>query len=159
MNWDFATDIILYAAILLLAVFAALGLYQWLSRKSLKKVDSALKLMLVPLSLVVITYLIFDHLFILGTAPNDPTKPSFPSTHAMVVTTIFALLALASPRYIKSKPLRCFLDLLMLALLAVTALGRVLSENHSTIDVACGIIFGIIFATIYFILTKTKEKK
>lgn len=157
MNWDLATDIILYASIALLAVFGVLGLYQWIARKSLKKVDKTLKYMLIPLVLMVAIYIVFDHFIILGYAPNNPEKPSFPSTHAMVTTTIFALTTLALPRYIKSKPLRLVLDLVMLALLATLAAGRVISENHTAIDVACGIVFGVILATIYYIMTKERK--
>lgn len=157
MNWDFATDIILYAAILILGVFALTALFEWVSRKSFKKIDKPLRLMPVPLILMAITYFIFDYIFILGTAPNDPTKPSFPSTHAMVVTTIFAMTALVLPRYVKSKPLRVVLCLTMLVLLALTAAGRVISENHSPVDVACGIVFGVIFGTFYYLTIKEKK--
>lgn len=157
MNWALATDIILYAAIILIAVFALLGLYQWISRKSLKKVDRALRLIPLPLILMVITYFIFDKLWILATAPNDPTKPSFPSTHVMVVATIFLLTALILPRYLKSKPLRLTLDFLMLALFAVVAVGRIIIGAHWPADVACGAVFAAIFATVYYLMLKEKK--
>ncbi|MDO4611864.1 MAG: phosphatase PAP2 family protein [Candidatus Saccharibacteria bacterium] len=157
MNWDLATDIILYAAIALVGFFALLGFCEWIKRKSFKKIDQPLKTMPIPLILMVVIYIVFDYFLILGTAPNDPTKPSFPSTHAMVVTTIFALTALALPHYLKTKTLRFALCLIMLALLAITAFGRVISGNHSEIDVACGIVFGVILGTIYYLTLKEKK--
>jgi len=157
MNWSLATDIILYSSIALLAVLALFGLYQWISRKSLKKVDRALRLIPLPLVLMVITYFIFDNLLILATAPNDPTKPSFPSTHVMVVATIFLLVALILPRYLKSKPLRLTIDFLMLTLFAVVAAGRIIIGAHWPTDVACGAVFAIIFATVYYLMLKEKK--
>ncbi len=157
MNWDLATDIILYAALGLFGVFAALGLCQLIARKSLKKVDRELTMMLPPLVLMVAIYIIIDYFLILGTAPNNPTKPSFPSTHMMVVTTIFALTALALPRYVKPKPLRITLYIIMTILLILTGFGRIVSENHTPTDVAAGLVFGIILGTIYYLMKKEQK--
>ncbi len=157
MNWDTATDIILYASIALVAVYGILGLYEWITRKSLKKVDRELKMMLIPLALMVIIYIIFDKFLVLNTAPNNPDKPSFPSSHVLVTTTIFLLTALALPRYIKTKSLRIALDAVMLILIAATSAGRVISENHWASDVIAALIFAIILSVIYYILIHERK--
>ena len=102
MQWSKITDIILVTAFAVLAVFAILGFYQWIKRKSIKKVDQPLLAMLAPLSLMAIAYIIFDKFLVLNTRPNGSGEPSFPSTHTMVVATIFLLTALILPKYIKS---------------------------------------------------------
>ena len=107
MQWDKISDIILISSLAVLAVFAILGLLQLFSRKSLKKVDPELTWMMFPLTLMAITYYIFDHFLIWNTRPNGSGEPSFPSTHAMVVATIFLLVAIALPKYVKSK-IACF---------------------------------------------------
>lgn len=158
MNWDKITDIILFASIALLGVFALLGLYQWITRKSLKKVDRNLLAFFVPLILMVITYLIFDKLFILNTRPDGSGEPSFPSSHAMAVTTIFMLIALNLPTYIRQKPLRVVLYILMFALTILVAIGRVLADKHWASDVLAGLVFAGIFILVYYlIIRRTKN--
>ena len=159
MQWETATDVILIAAIAVLGVFGLLGLIEWISRKSLKKVDKELIGMIVPMLLMAATYFIFDKFLILNTRPNGSGEPSFPSSHTMVVATIFFCVMLALPKYIKNKPLRIFLDIVMLALIALTATGRVLSNMHWLSDVLGGLGFAMIFALIYYFIKKHHQKE
>ena len=154
MQWAKITDIILIASLAILAVFAILGLYQWISRKSLKKVDKPLLWMSLPLALMAATYFIFDKILIWNTRPNGSGEPSFPSTHTMVVATIFFCVAIILPQYVKSKIARVIIDLLMLALLALVCVGRVAANMHWTSDVIGGLVFAIIFAVIYYLIIR-----
>ena len=159
MDWDKATDIILYASFAIVGMFALLGLCQWIRRKSLKKVDKSLLFMPIPLALMAIVYIVFDKFLVLNTRPNGSGEPSFPSTHTMVVGTIFMITAIALPRFIKSKFACAVIDIVMLALFAVTAAGRVLSDMHRLSDVIAGAVFALIFAVIYFVIVKLTTKK
>ena len=154
MNWDQATDIILYASFAVLAIFAILGACQLIKRKSIKQVDRPLLAMFIPLSLVVITYIVFDKFLILNTRPDGSGEPSFPSTHAMVVATIFAVVGLALKYYVKIKALRIIIDSIMLILTVIVALGRVLADKHWTSDVIAGLIFAAVFAIIYYLIIR-----
>ena len=116
MNWDKASDIIVYAAIAIVGIFAVMGLYQWITRKSLKKVDKTIWFMLIPLVLLAITYFLFDHVFIWNVRPDGSGEPSFPSTHTMITATVFFCTAIALPKYIKQKSLLIFLDLVILGM-------------------------------------------
>lgn len=154
MQWDKISDIILIASLAVLAVFAILGLFQLFSRKSLKKVDPELTWMMLPLTLMAITYYIFDHFLIWNTRPNGSGEPSFPSTHVMVVATIFLLVAIALPRYVKSK-IACFIiDILMLTLAVLVCIGRVAANMHWISDVVGGVAFAAIFAVIYYLIIR-----
>lgn len=157
MQWSKITDIILIAALAVLVVFALLGLYQWITRKSLKKVDQPLLAMLAPLSLMAIAYVVFDKFIILNTRPNGSGEPSFPSTHTMVTATIFLLAAIALPRYIKSKTALIVLDFLMLALTILICIGRVLANMHWVSDCIGGLIFAAIFAVIYYLIIRRSK--
>ena len=156
MNWDTITNIILIAAIAVLGVFGLLGIYQWTTRKRFTKIDRNLRFAIIPTALMVITYFIFDHFLIWNTRPNGAGEPSFPSSHTMLVATVFALAAINLPKYIKSKPLLIILDCLMLILVALTAVGRVLANQHWVSDVVGAFIFSAIFIAIYYI-TLRKE--
>lgn len=151
MQWSKITDIILIASIAVLGVFAILGFCQLVRRKSLKKVDKPLLAMLIPLVLMAITYFIFDKFLVLNIRPNGSGEPSFPSTHTMVVATIFLLTAIILPNYIKSKTARIILDTIMLLFIILVSVGRVLANMHWVSDVVGGLIFAVIFATIYYL--------
>lgn len=159
MDWDKSTDIILIASIASLAVFAILGLCQLIKRKSIKKVDKELLFMLLPLILMVIVYVVFDKVLIWNTRPDGSGEPSFPSTHVMVVTTIFLLIALALPRYIKSKAACAVLDLMMLVFIILNGVGRVLANKHWASDVVGASAFSLIFALIYYLTAIWRRKK
>ncbi|MBQ2695310.1 phosphatase PAP2 family protein [Candidatus Saccharibacteria bacterium] len=159
MQWDFVTDIILYASFAVLAVFIVLGAIQLFQKKSLKKVDRALTAMFPPLVIMTAIYFIFDKIWILNTRPNGSGEPSFPSSHAMAVATIFGMTALALPKYIKSKPLRITLYTIMLILLILVCIGRVASGMHWATDVACGLVFAFILVILYYLISKPSKKE
>ena len=158
MQWDLITNIILISSIITIGAFAVLGLYQWISRGSIAKVDRYLRWLPLPLVLMVITYLVFDHILIWNTRPDGSGEPSFPSSHVMVVTTIFFLVTLILPHYVKNKTLRIVLELLMLILISLTCTGRILAGKHWWSDVIGGVIFAFIFSEIYYLIIKRSKR-
>ena len=159
MNWDKATDIMVYTAIATAGILAVLGIYQWITRKSFKKIDRCLVALIVPAILVVTTYFIFDHVFILNVRPDGSGEPSFPSTHTTITATVFFCTAIALPKYIKQKSLLIFLDLVMLAFVILVPVGRVLANKHWVSDCIGGLIFAAIFAGIYLYFIKKFTRK
>ncbi|MBR3322035.1 phosphatase PAP2 family protein [Candidatus Saccharibacteria bacterium] len=157
MDWNLITNIILITSFAVLAVFVILGFCQWIKRKSLKKVDKELLWMPLPLALMAATYFIFDKFLILNTRPNGSGEPSFPSTHVMVVATIFALAALILPRYIKSDFILTIFYAIMLTLIIITCVGRVFADMHWVSDVVGALIFALIFAVIYYLIIRRKH--
>ncbi|MBR2837013.1 phosphatase PAP2 family protein [Candidatus Saccharibacteria bacterium] len=154
MNWDLITNIILITAIAILGIMALLGAYQWTTRGSIKKVDRHLLAMIPPLVMMLIIYIFFDKFLILATRPDGSGESSFPSTHVMAVATIFAMVAISLPRYIKSKNLRVTLDAVMAILTLLTAIGRIMAGKHWPTDVLGALIFAAAFACIYYWLLK-----
>ena len=152
MFWDILSDIIVALAILAFAAIVFTGFYQLIKRKSLKKVDREISLMAVPAILLLIVYVIFENLIILNTRPNGSGEPSFPSTHTMITATIFFCIAVALPRYIKSKTACIIIDAIMLILLTLLCFGRVLADMHWVSDVLAGLSFSLFFAAIYCLL-------
>jgi len=159
MEWEKITNITLLTSFAVLAVFAGLGLYQWVTRKSLKKVDRRLLLMIVPLALMAITYFVFDKIIIVNVRPDGSGEPSFPSTHVMVVATIFFLATLNLNKYVKQKSLRLVCEIIMFILLSLTCTGRVLAGKHWITDVLAGLAFAFVFSEVYYLLIKKRNKK
>lgn len=158
MQWDLITNIILVAAIAILGLFVCLGLYQWISRKSFKKIDPELRWAIVPIALMAITYFVFDHILIWNTRPDGSGEPSFPSSHVMLVTTTFFLTAAILPKYVKSQATRIIIYILMLILLILVCVGRVLANKHWISDVEGALIFSLIFAAIYILILRRTTK-
>lgn len=157
MEWAKVTDIILIAALAVLGVFALLGLYQWITRKSFKKIDPNLRAFIIPMLTMAAIYIIFDKFIILSVRPDGSGEPSFPSSHTMVVATIFFITALNLKYYVRKTPLRITLDVTMLILIALTAAGRILSNKHWPMDVACGLVFAVVLAGFYYLLSRRKN--
>ena len=157
MAWEKISDVILLSALATLTVFAGIGLYQWISRKSLKKVDRALLSFFPPLLIMAAVYFIFDKFLIISTRPNGSGESSFPSSHVMVVATIFFMVSLALPYYVKSRLACVFLILAMLVLVALVCVGRVLSNMHWISDVVGGVAFAAIFAVAYYLMIRRKN--
>ena len=158
MQWDKITDIVLVASFAVLGVLGVLGVYQWITRKSLKKVDRELVAMIPSLALMALVYVVFDKFIVLATRPDGSGESSFPSTHVMVVATIFLLAGLALPKYIKNKWVRIVIDVMMVGLVVLTAVGRVLANKHWPADVIGGVVFAAAFAGIYLFIVKFKRK-
>ena len=159
MQWDKISDIILISSLVILAVFAVLGLIQLIQRKSLWKVDRALLAFIPPLVLMAITYFVFYKFIVLNVRPNGSGEPSFPSTHVMVVATIFFISFFAIPKYVKSNVARTIIFLMMLILLGLVCAGRILSNMHWLSDVIGALIFSAIFTLIYYFISRDKDKK
>lgn len=164
MNWDTITNIILISSFAVLAIFVVLAIIQWISRKSIKKIDKQLLWMPIPLIVMIIVYLVFDKLLpqifpdAMPTRPDGSGEYSFPSTHVMVVTTIFFIVSTALPKYIKSKTVCIIFDIVMFALASLVATGRVLANKHSVIDVIGAVVFAFIFLEIYILCLKKHKK-
>jgi undecaprenyl-diphosphatase len=154
MQWKLISDVILISAFAVFAVFAILALCQLIKRRSLKKVDKQLLWAILPFALMAIAYVVFDKFIVLNTRPNGSGEPSFPSTHVMVVATIFLVVASILPKYIKSKSACVVLDLMMLLLLFLVCAGRVFSKMHWISDVLGGLGFAAIFAGIYYLIIR-----
>lgn len=159
MDWELITNIILIISIIALIIFAFLGLYQWITRKSLKKVD--LRLLCVPIPLIIMTlvYFLFANLLIVNTRPDGSGISSFPSSHVMTVATIFFIITIMLPKYVKNRTTRIILDVIMVVLISLVSIGRVLSGMHWPIDVIGALAFAFIFSEIYYLLVHKGEKR
>ena len=158
MNWDKATDLMVYSALATVAVLGVMGAYQWITRKSFKKIDKPLVALLVPLVLVVATWFIFDYIFVLNTRPDGTGEPSFPSTHTMITATTFFCIAILLPRYVKQKSLIALIDVIMLTFVVLVPIGRVIANKHWISDVVGGLIFSVIYAGAYYLTLRLLTK-
>lgn len=147
-----------YAAFLVVGCFAALGLWQWISRKSLKKVDPTIWSLAIVYVLVIILYFLFEKVVIncrpvMLPGETDPAA-SFPSTHTMLSCVVFGSAAIALGRYVKKGALRKILQITLWALAGLTVALRFLSGVHWLTDILGGVLISASLL-LFFAAAKT----
>lgn len=154
--WEWVTDIIGYCLILVLLCLLICQIVQWVRRKSLFRVDRNLLLLDVICCCLVVVYIFFE-IIVVNYRPlleNGKAEASYPSSHAMLFTTLLPLLIWQVWYYIKSKSWRIVLTVILVCVLFVGLVGRLLSGVHWFTDILAGIIMSGAFNSLYMCLSK-----
>ncbi|MBR3319572.1 phosphatase PAP2 family protein [Candidatus Saccharibacteria bacterium] len=138
------------------AIFAVIGVYQLFKRRSLKKVDREL-LLLVPFYAVVgVVYLIFEKLLVINYCPvlrDGMLKPSYPSSHTLLAMCFCCSAMMVIARLLRKgkAKLAVAINALLTVLMLVTVVGRFLAGVHWLTDIIGGIF--ISSALLFFFAT------
>lgn len=137
------TELLGYAALAVAALFCLFGLIQWISRRSLRKVDKELILMYVFYILIIGCYVLFEKIIInyRPVLENGALEASYPSSHTMLVFTIFGM-AIAGHfgTIFGSKSPRILFSWLFALLILAMIAGRLLSGVHWCSDIIGSIL-------------------
>jgi len=133
-----------YLAILVVCVFAFMGLVQLIRRRSLKKVDRQIIAMGFLFAAAIILYVFFEKVvvncrpFVL---PGETgPEPSFPSSHTVLVMVIMGSAGKVLKTYIKKERLCVLLRALAVLIMVVMVIGRLLCGCHWFTDILGGIL-------------------
>lgn len=161
-RWYLLTEIIGYFALLMVAVFGLMGLVQLIKRKSLRKVDRSILCLAVAYVITGVLYVLFEKLVInyrpLLMPGELSVEASFPSSHTMLVCVVFGTAAIAWFRLIKNKALAYVLAILSVAMVAVMAVGRLMSGCHWATDIIGGLLYGTTIVVLYFCMSLPVKK-
>ena len=156
--WYKLTQALGLLAIAVAGVFAVTGLVQLIKRKSLLKVDKKILMLGVIYILVILLYALFEKVpFNYRPVVLDPAEglePSYPSTHTMLILTIFGTAVAVLGDYIKNAKLVLLLKIVCLVIMALTIVGRLVCGVHWFTDIAGGVIISLFFINLYRDLTK-----
>ena len=163
MLWYEITDWLGIAAIFTAFLFALAGLVQWISRKSLLKVDKEI-LALGGLYLIAIGLYVLFELVIVNYRPilmpgGTHPEASFPSSHTMLVCVIMGSAMLLLCKYVKSDVLSTVLRVICAALIAITVIGRLISGVHWFTDILGGILISVMLLNLYAEILERIEKR
>lgn len=160
--WYKLTQALGLLAIAVAGVFAVTGLVQLIQRKSLLKVDKKILMLGVIYILVILLYALFEKVpFNYRPVVLDPAEglePSYPSTHTMLILTIFGTAVAVLGDYIKNAKLVLLLKIVCLVIIALTIVGRLVCGVHWFTDIAGGVIISLFFINLYRDLTREEVK-
>lgn len=155
--WYKVTEALGYAAFLVVAFFALMGLWQLIRRRSLRKVDSAILALGALFIVVLAIYFLFKHVVInwRPMLPEDglEPEPSFPSSHTMLACTVYGAAFILLNKYLQDSPFRLPLQLLCAVLIDVMVVGRLASGVHWLTDILgsvflCGFLLCLFSAVL-----------
>lgn len=155
------TQILGIAAIALAGLFAVTGAVELIKRKSLLKVDRELLMLGVIYIIVIVLYVLFEKFAVnyrpVILDPAEGLEPSYPSTHTMLILTIFGTAIRACGFYIKNSKLLVAARVSALLIMALTIVGRLICGVHWLTDIIGGVLISLSLICLYRALTTKKE--
>ena len=150
--FDKLTDVGLYLSIAVVLTFAVIGIVEWVKRKSIKKVDQILFVLLATYLIAVVSYLIFEINKInyspLSTA--EELKSSYPSSHVLAFSVFFITGVLALFEYVKVNKIIKICSISFVSILVcLYAFARLLSGQHYFSDVIGSILLSMSIIAFY----------
>lgn len=142
-------------------IFAFMGLYQLIQRKSIKKVDRKIIGLGIYYVILIIVYIFFET-FIINYRPiliDGFLEPSYPSTHIMISLCVLIPAHFMIKEMIKNKVLIITINLLISLVLIIIIFGRILSGVHWMTDIIGGLLLSstLILSFLTFVPYKDKH--
>ena len=152
------TEYLGYALLVIVAVFAIIGLIQLIKRKSLLKVDREVISMGILYAGMFAFYFLFEKL-IINYRPiliDKVLEASYPSSHTMLAMCVGVSFCMVANKYFgrASK----FLKFIVLTLLTLVIAGRIISGVHWASDILGGVILSTVLISLFNTLIDVKKK-
>ena len=159
------SEVLGYLVFLVIAVFAFIGFYQLIKRKSLMKVDKDLYALAITYVFTFALYIFFDKVLVINLRPiimagESIAEPSFPSSHTLLAVSVLGT-AISECGKIRRKSFRVSLVIVLAILMGATVLSRLFSGVHWVTDIIAGILWGEVMMTLYQLFSAlfSKEEK
>jgi undecaprenyl-diphosphatase len=138
--------------------FAFLGLFQWIKRKKLLKVDFSILILGLFYILTFVTYLIFEYV-VVNYRPvliNGFLEASYPSSTTLLTLCVMPTSMLQLKSRIKNTTLKKCIEILINVFTAFMVIGRLISGVHWITDIFGGVLFSTGLVLIYNGVCKLK---
>ena len=147
------SEVLGYLVFLVIAVFAFIGCYQLIKRKSLMKVDKDLYALAITYVFTFALYIFFDKVLVINLRPiimagESIAEPSFPSSHTLLAVSVLGT-AISECGKIRKESLRVSFVIVLAILMSATVLSRLFSGVHWVTDIIAGILWGEVMMTLY----------
>lgn len=151
------SDLLLYVGIGISGIFALIGIYQWIRRKSLLKVDYRLYLLAATYVFIAIAYLLFEIIKV-NYSPDltEGLKCSYPSSHVFIGCSLFIVniyTALEMLNLAEDKSWLKYIGYLATAVICVGIIyTRLLTLKHWVTDIIGAILLILFISSLYIAL-------
>ena len=128
----------------IVAMYACIGLYQLIKRKSLFKIDKKIILLGFFYVVVLVLYVLFDKIAInyRPVLKDGVLEPSFPSSHTMLAICVCASSLIISKHFINRKYVKA-VNIVTAVLMVSVFLSRLFSGVHWFSDIIGGVIISL----------------
>lgn len=138
----YMTQIFGVLAILVALGFAVVGLVQMAKRKSIFKVDREILILGCFYVIVICFYVLFEKI-VINYRPvimEEGLEASYPSTHTLLILSIFGSAFMLLNQYIKNNTLLLICKIFAAAIIILTVVGRLICGVHWFTDIIGGIL-------------------
>jgi len=138
---DKITDVLLVVPIILVAMYATIGLKQLIQEKSLKGVDKKIILLGCFYVVIGIVYVLFEKV-IINYRPiivDGELEASFPSSHTLMAICVCMSSVLVNKRLWKNDVIN-YLNISILVVMSLIVFGRLMAGVHWLTDIGGGIL-------------------
>lgn len=151
------TEILGYLALLIVAIYGLIGVYQLIKRKSIKKVDREIILLGIFYVVVICLYVLFEKV-IINYRPvilEGVLEASFPSSHTLLAICVCGSGVLVNNKIFKDFKYTNIINKIFIVLLVLIVIGRLISGVHWLSDILGGVIISItLLYTFNYFLNK-----
>ena len=150
------TEITGYISLAFIGVFALLGLYQLISRKSLKKIDCDIYLLAGFYAAVIAFYVAFE-VVVINYRPvleDGALAASFPSSHTLLAVCIMLSSAHQISKRVKTSNLKLAGITFCTVIMLITVIGRLFSGVHWLTDIMGGVLLSLALFFAYLAVYK-----
>lgn len=151
--WYNVTSVLGVVAILVVAVFGLLGLYQLIQRKNIFAVDKEILALGGLYVVMAVVYVFFEKVIVnyrpIMMADAVEAEASFPSSHTMLICVIMGSAAMLLKKYVQDDTLRFVLGMVCNVIMAVTVIGRLICGVHWFTDILGGVLISAVLLFAY----------
>lgn len=151
--WYNVTSVLGVVAILVVAAFGLLGLYQLIQRKNIFAVDKEILALGGLYVVMAVVYVFFEKVIVnyrpIMMADAVEAEASFPSSHTMLICVIMGSAAMLLKKYVQDDTLRFVLGMVCNVIMAVTVIGRLICGVHWFTDILGGVLISAVLLFAY----------
>ncbi|MBR4350639.1 MAG: phosphatase PAP2 family protein [Bacilli bacterium] len=154
------TEYLGYVLLLIVVVFAVIGIIQLIKRKSLLKVDREIVALGILYVLMLAVYALFEKV-IINYRPiliDKVLEASYPSSHTVLAMCVATSFVMVADKYFGKASK--FLKVIVLILLTLVIAGRIISGVHWATDILGGVLISTALISVFnMIIDVNKDKK
>lgn len=158
----FLTELLGYAAILVIGCFALYGLISLIREKSLAKVNPVIYALAATYAIVLGAYVIFEKLCI-NARPileDGELAASYPSSHTMLIVSVFATASIALGALLdKDNKLNKLARIACLLVIIAATFGRLFAGVHWLTDIVGSLLFSAFVILLFKATVEVIQKK